>query len=60
MDALQRALEMGGVEFTNGDQPGVRLAKAAAEHSPEPARTSNPTVTAKAAGRKGAKATEKK
>jgi transcriptional regulator with XRE-family HTH domain len=60
MDALQRALEMGGVEFTNGDQPGVRLAKAAAEHSPEPARTSNPTVTAKAARRKGAKATEKK
>ena len=60
MDALQRALEMGGVEFTNGDQPGVRLAKAAAEHSPEPARTSNPTVTAKAARSKGAKATEKK
>jgi len=60
MDALQRALEMGGVEFTNGDQPGVRLAKAAAEHSPEPARTSNPTVTAKSACRKGAKATEKK
>jgi hypothetical protein len=22
---LQRALEEGGVEFTNGDQPGVRL-----------------------------------
>ena len=60
MDALQRALEMGGVEFTNGDQPGVRLAKAAAEHSPEPARTSNPTVTAKAARRKAARATEKK
>ena len=47
------------VAFTNGEQPGVRLVKAAAAHSPEPARTS-PTVTAKAARRKGAKATEKK
>ena len=26
------------VEFTNGEQPGVRLAKADAAHSPEPAR----------------------
>jgi transcriptional regulator with XRE-family HTH domain len=25
MDKLQRALEAAGVEFTNGDQPGVRL-----------------------------------
>jgi hypothetical protein len=24
IDALQRALEAAGVEFTNGDQPGVR------------------------------------
>jgi transcriptional regulator with XRE-family HTH domain len=31
MDALQGALEAAGVEFTNGDQPGVRLTKAAAE-----------------------------
>ena len=30
IDALQRALETAGVEFTNGDQPGVRLTKAAA------------------------------
>jgi transcriptional regulator with XRE-family HTH domain len=30
IDALQRALEAAGVEFTNGDQPGVRLTKAAA------------------------------
>ena len=30
MDRLQRALEAAGVEFTNGDQPGVRLTKAAA------------------------------
>jgi transcriptional regulator with XRE-family HTH domain len=27
MDKLQCALEAAGVEFTNGDQPGVRLAK---------------------------------
>ncbi len=27
MAALQRALEDAGIEFTNGDQPGVRLAK---------------------------------
>jgi hypothetical protein len=27
--SLRRALETGGVEFTNGDQPGVRLSKAA-------------------------------
>ena len=60
MDRLQRALEAAGVEFTNGDQPGVRVAKAAATHSPEPARASNPTVTAKTARRKAGKATEKK
>ena len=27
MAALQRALEDAGIEFTNDDQPGVRLAK---------------------------------
>jgi hypothetical protein len=25
VDAIRAALETGGVEFTNGDQPGVRL-----------------------------------
>ena len=30
LNRLQRALEAAGVEFTNGDQPGVRLTKAAA------------------------------
>src|SRR5271163_3258619 len=33
MDASQRALESAGVEFTNGEQPGVRMTKAAAAHS---------------------------
>lgn len=27
VETLQRALETAGVEFTNGDQPGVRLAR---------------------------------
>jgi hypothetical protein len=27
LDAIQDALERAGVEFTNGDQPGVRLRK---------------------------------
>lgn len=30
IEALQRALEEAGVEFTNGDKPGVRLSKSAA------------------------------
>jgi hypothetical protein len=29
--ALKRALEGAGVEFTNGDQPGVRMRKTGAE-----------------------------
>jgi transcriptional regulator with XRE-family HTH domain len=29
IDALQRALEAAGVEFTNGNQPGVRLTEVA-------------------------------
>ena len=31
--ALRRAFEDAGVEFTNGDQPGVRLRKASREFS---------------------------
>jgi transcriptional regulator with XRE-family HTH domain len=60
IDALQRALEAAGVEFTNGEQPGVRLTKAAAAHSAKPAGASNLTVASKAARRKTAKATDKK
>jgi hypothetical protein len=37
MDALQRALEAAGIEFT---KPGVRLAKSAAQHQAHPAGTS--------------------
>lgn len=56
MDALQRALEGAGVEFTNGDQPGVRLSKAAAARTAEPASASNRTRAAKAGRRRAAKA----
>jgi transcriptional regulator with XRE-family HTH domain len=59
LDVMQRALEAAGVEFTNGEQPGVRLTKAAAR-SAETASASNPKVAAKAGRRKAAKATEKK
>ncbi len=48
IDALRRALEAAGVEFTNGDQPGVRLTRAAAAHSRQPAGSS---AIAKKAGR---------
>jgi transcriptional regulator with XRE-family HTH domain len=60
MDALQRALEAAGVEFTNGEQPGVRISKRAEAHSAQPSNLSNLTVAVKATRRKGAKAAEKK
>jgi transcriptional regulator with XRE-family HTH domain len=40
IEAIQRALELAGVEFTNGDQPGVRLTKATATRLREPDRVS--------------------
>ena len=42
IDALQRALEAAGVEFTNGDQPGVRLTKDAAARRRPPGSASKP------------------
>jgi transcriptional regulator with XRE-family HTH domain len=39
IDALQRALEAAGIEFTNGDQPGVRLTKAASARAPSSAQS---------------------
>jgi len=58
--AVRRAFESAGVEFTNGHQPGVRLTRAAAAHSVEPASASNPTVAVKAVRGKTAKTTKKK
>jgi transcriptional regulator with XRE-family HTH domain len=60
IDALQRALEAAGVEFTNGDQPGIRLTKAAAARSAEPARASKPRLTQKVIRGRTANATAKK
>jgi hypothetical protein len=58
--AIRRAFETAGVEFTNGEQPGVRLAKAAPASSAEPAGALNPTAAAKTVRGKTAKATKKK
>jgi len=60
IDALQRALEAAGIEFTNGDQPGVRLSKAATARSADRASAPKPTVAAKMVRGKTAKANEKK
>ena len=60
IDALQRALEAAGIEFTDGDQPGVRLTKAAAARSAKPANASKRTVAAKVVHGRTAKATGKK
>jgi transcriptional regulator with XRE-family HTH domain len=60
IDALQRALEAAGVEFTNGGQPGVRLTRAAAARSAEAARASRPPPSAKAVRGQTANASKKK
>ena len=60
IDALQRALEVAGVEFINGDQPGVRLTKAAAARFAGPGTASKPTVALKAVRGKTAKTADKK
>ena len=60
MDALRRALEGAGIEFTNGEQPGVRLTKAGAAQAAEPTSASNPTLAAQAGRPKTAKAAKKK
>jgi transcriptional regulator with XRE-family HTH domain len=60
MNKLQSALEAAGVEFIDGDQPGVRLTKAAAARSAEPASASRPAAATKAVRGKTGKETEKK
>jgi DNA-binding XRE family transcriptional regulator len=48
MEALQLALEVAGVEFTNGDHPGVRLiSRPAAEPTSPKASTMRPEKTSK-------------
>ena len=60
IDALQRALEAAGIEFTNGDQPGLRLTKAAAARLTEPGSAQSRRVAAKVVRRKTAKTNERK
>ena len=60
MDRLQHALEEAGVEFTNGDQPGVRLSKTATAHSAKSVSGSRAIITAKGAGGKSTKASREK
>jgi transcriptional regulator with XRE-family HTH domain len=55
IEALQRALEAAGVEFTNGGKPGVRLTGAV-----ETAEASKPAVAGKAVRGQTAKAPRKK
>ena len=45
IEAIQRALEAAGVEFTNGEQPGVRLSRT----ERLPARPKRPSLRKKAA-----------
>jgi hypothetical protein len=58
--AIRRALDAAGLEFTNGDQPGVRLCKASAAQSQDPARPSKRMVSAKAVRGKVDTGTKKK
>ena len=60
MDRLQGALEAAGVEFTNGDQPGVRLTRAAATCSAEAAAASKTSAAAKVVRGQTANAPKKK
>ena len=59
VEALQRALEAAGVEFTNGDRPGVRLTKAPAAHSANRQRV-KVDACRETSGGKSAKAPAKK
>jgi hypothetical protein len=49
-----------GIEFTNGDRPGVRLTKAAAARFAEPGSAQSRRVAAKVVRGKTAKPNEKK
>jgi hypothetical protein len=58
--ALRAALEAAGVEFTNGDQPGVRLTRAAAARSAEATAASKPSAAPKVFRGKTANTPKKK
>jgi transcriptional regulator with XRE-family HTH domain len=56
--AIRRAFEAAGVEFTNGDLPGLRLTRTAAARTDESAESSK--MTTKMGRRNTTKATTKK
>jgi transcriptional regulator with XRE-family HTH domain len=58
--AIRRAFDAAGVEFTNGDQPGLRLTRDAAVRAKESAQSSRKMVGAKIGRGKTTKATTKK
>jgi transcriptional regulator with XRE-family HTH domain len=60
VDALQRVLEAAGVEFTNGDHPGVRVTKATAARYIGSASQSKSTIAAKIVRGKTPKASQKR
>jgi hypothetical protein len=60
IDALQRALETAGVEFTDGDQPGVRVARLATTRLAAPASARKRAAGARKVRRKIAKVAAKK
>ena len=58
--AVRRAFETAGIEFTNGDQPGVRLTKSATARPIEIASVSKPEGSTKVGRRKTAEAPKRK
>jgi len=60
IEALQRALEAAGVEFTNGNQPGVRLSGTAVADTVKLAGASKLKVAAKTARGQSAKSSGRK
>ena len=60
MEALQQALEAAGIEFTNGERLGVRVAKDFEANVPQTITPIKPKVTERARNRKTAKRTEEK
>jgi hypothetical protein len=58
--AIRRTFQTAGVEFTNGDQPGLRLTKTAVVRAEESGDPSRVTVGAKSGRGKITKVTTKK
>src|ERR1700676_2058653 len=52
LNSLQRALDASGIEFTNGNQPGVRLVKPPEPDAGAPARAPKGPAGGKTAPRK--------